>query len=104
MVADGDVKKRDFTHVQDVIRANILAMDSSKVGHAEVINIGTGKNYTIKELTEMFGGPVEIIPPKPGETVIHLADNTKARELLGWSPTITLPEGVAELKKLHGLA
>ncbi len=40
MVADGDVIKRDFTHVRDVIRANILAMDSSKVGRAEVINIG----------------------------------------------------------------
>lgn len=104
MVADGDKKTRDFTHVRDVVRANILAMESDKVGKAEVINVGTGKNYTVKELAEMFGGPITTIPPRPGETIVTLADNRKAKELLGWEPTIGLPEGVAELKKLHGLA
>ena len=103
MVADGDKKTRDFTHVRDVVRANILAMESDRVGKAEIINIGTGKNYTIKELAEMFGGPIQIIPPKPGETVITLADNRKAKELLGWEPTVNLRDGVAEVKKLHGL-
>lgn len=104
MVADGEAKTRDFTHVRDIVRANILAMESEKVGGAEVINIGTGKNYTIKDLADMFGGPIQVIPARPGETVTTLADNSIARELLGWSPTISLPEGVAELKKLHGLA
>ena len=103
MVADGDKKTRDFTHVRDVVRANILAMESDRVGKAEIINIGTGKNYTIKELAEMFGGPIQIISPKPGETVITLADNRKAKELLGWEPTVNLRDGVAEVKKLHGL-
>ena len=103
MVADGEKKTRDFTNVKDVVRANILAMESPKVGKAEIINIGTGKNYTVKELAEMFGGPIQIIPARPGETVITLADNSKARELFGWEPTVSLPEGVAELKKLHGL-
>lgn len=103
MVADGEQKTRDFTNVKDIVRANILAMESPKVGHAEIINIGTGKNYTIKELANMFGGPIQVVPAKPGETVITLADNSKARELLGWEPTISLTEGVAELKKLHGL-
>ncbi len=103
MVADGEKKTRDFTNVKDVVRANILAMESPKVGKAEIINIGTGKNYTAKELAEMFGGPIQIIPARPGETVITLADNSKARELFGWEPTVSLPEGVAELKKLHGL-
>ncbi|KKT28720.1 MAG: Nucleotide sugar epimerase [Parcubacteria group bacterium GW2011_GWC1_44_10] len=55
MVADGEKKTRDFTHVRDVVRANILAMESTKVGKAEIINIGTGKNYSITELTDMFG-------------------------------------------------
>lgn len=103
MVADGEQKTRDFTHVRDVVRANILAMESPKVGSAEIINIGTGKNYTIKELADMFGGPIQVIPAKPGETVITLADNSCARAFLGWEPTVFLPEGVAELKKLHGL-
>ena len=103
MVADGDKKTRDFTHVRDVVRANILAMESPKAGHAEIINIGTGTNYTIKELADMFGGPIQVVPAKPGETVITLADNSKAKELLGWEPTISLAEGMVELKKLHGL-
>lgn len=104
MVADGDKKTRDFTHVRDVVRANLLAMESEKVGNAEIINIGTGKNYTIKELAEMFGGPIKAIPPRPGETAITLADNRKAKELLGWEPSVDLRQGVEELKKLHGLA
>lgn len=104
MVADGAKKTRDFTNVKDVVRANILAMESPRVGKAEIINIGTGKNYTIKELSDMFNGPIQVIPARPGETVITLADNSRAKELLGWEPTISLPEGVAELKKLHGLA
>src|SRR3989338_6180394 len=104
IVADGGEKTRDFTHVRDVVRANILAMGSDKVGKAEIINIGTGKNYSIKELAEMFRGPIEVIPPRPGETVTTLADNKKAKELLGWEPTVDLPSGVEELKKLHGLA
>ena len=104
IVADGEKKTRDFTNVKDVVRANILAMESPKVGYAEIINIGTGKNYTIKELSDMFSGPIQVIPARAGETVITLADNSRAKELLGWMPTISLPDGVAELKKLHGLA
>ncbi|OGF62511.1 hypothetical protein A2926_03560 [Candidatus Giovannonibacteria bacterium RIFCSPLOWO2_01_FULL_44_40] len=103
MVADGEQKTRDFTHVRDVARANILAMESDRVGKAEIINIGTGKNYTIKELADMFSGPIQVIPARPGETVTTLADNSRAKELLGWEPTISLSEGIAELKKLHGL-
>lgn len=103
MVADGDKKTRDFTHVRDIVRANILAMESDKVDKAEIINIGTGKNYTIKELAGMFGGPIEVIPPRPGETVITLADNRKAKELLGWEPTVDLRDGIAETKKLCGI-
>lgn len=103
IVADGDKKTRDFTHVRDVVRANILAMESPKVGKAEIINIGTGKNYTIKELADMFGGPIQIIPPRPGETAITLADNRKAKELLGWESVVDLKDGVVEVKKLHGL-
>lgn len=104
MVADGDKKTRDFTYVSDIVRANVLAGKSDKVGRAEIINVGTGKHYTIKELAAMFGGPIEVIPARPGETVTTLADNTRARELLGWSPEVSLAEGVAKVKKLHGLA
>jgi len=52
IVGDGGIQ-RDFTHVSDVVKANILAAKSSRVGKGEVINIGTGKNYSINEVASM---------------------------------------------------
>jgi nucleoside-diphosphate-sugar epimerase len=99
---DGTVT-RDFTHVSDVVNANMLAAESAKVGKGEVLNIGAGRNVTIQYLAEMFGGPIEYGPPRI-EAHDSLADNRKARELLGWEPKVTLEEGVAELKKMEGLS
>ncbi|MDB5187783.1 MAG: hypothetical protein JWO50_303 [Candidatus Kaiserbacteria bacterium] len=99
---DGTVT-RDFTHVRDVVQANILAGESAHVGKGEVINIGAGRNITINYLASLFGG--EVVYDKPRiEAHDSCADNTKARELLGWSPTISVEEGVAELKKEFGVA
>ncbi len=98
---DGE-NRRDYTSVVDVVRANILAANSSKVGRGEVINIGRGHNYSINEVAEMFGGPTINIEPRiePKET---LADNALAKELLGWEPTINLPEWLEGYKKEIGL-
>ena len=101
IVGDGG-QSRDFTHVKDVARANILAMTSDKVGAGEVINIGGGQNRTIKELAEMIGGLVEYLPPRI-EVRHSLADITKAKKLLGWMPEISFKDGVAELKKVFGV-
>lgn len=90
---------RDFTHVRDVVRANILAAESEKVGRGEVINIGAGRNISVNRLAEIIGGEVEYLEPRL-EPHDALADNRKARELLGWEPTIMLEEGIAELKKI----
>jgi len=99
---DGTVT-RDFTHVSDVVRANLLAAESANVGKGEVINIGAGRNVTIQYLAEMFGGPIEYAAPRI-EAHDSLADNKKAKELLGWVPQVTLEDGIAELKKEMGLA
>lgn len=85
------------THVADVVRANILAMESDKVGKGEVINIGGGKNHSVNEIAEMVGGEAIHIPARPGEMQDTLADITKAKELLGWQPEITLEEGIKNL-------
>lgn len=98
---DGTIT-RDYTHVRDVVRANILAADSSKVGKGEVINIGAGRNVTIRFLAELIGGEITYGPPRI-EAHDSQADNRKAKELLGWEPTIMLEEGVAELKKEFGI-
>lgn len=94
---------RDFTHVADVVKANLLAAESAKVGKGEVINIGAGKNRTVNELAAAVGGPT-VNEPERLEPAHALADNRKAKELLGWEPSISLEDGVAELKKAAGLA
>ncbi len=94
---DGKIT-RDFTHVDDVVRANMLAAESPSVGKGEVINIGAGRNISIKALADMFGGEIKYGPARI-EAHDSLADNRKAKELLGWEPMIKLEDGIAALKK-----
>ncbi|KKS33622.1 MAG: Nucleotide sugar epimerase [Parcubacteria group bacterium GW2011_GWC2_42_12] len=101
ITGDGN-NRRDYTSVIDVVRANILAAKSDKVGHGEVINIGRGSNFSVNELAAMIGGPVKHIEPRiePKET---LADNSLAKKLLGWQPTVDLSEWLKGYKKEIGL-
>jgi UDP-glucose 4-epimerase len=103
MTITGDgTQTRDLVHVRDVVRANLLAAQSDRVGKGETINIGTGQNASIKRIAELIGGPTEYIAPRfePHDT---LADISRAKELLGWEPQVALEEGIAELKTLNTL-
>jgi len=97
ITGDGE-QRRDFTYVGDVARANILAMESKNVGKGEVINIGNGENRSVNQLADLMGGPRVYVDPviEPRET---LADNTKAKKLLGWEPRMTLEEWIPKYKK-----
>jgi nucleoside-diphosphate-sugar epimerase len=94
---------RDYTHVADVVEANILAMSSNKVGHGEVINIGNHDPHSVNELAELIGGEKISIPDRPGDPRKTDADNTKAKQLFGWEPKIGLEEGIRELKEEWGI-
>lgn len=94
---------RDYTNYKDIVRANLLAMESPKVGKGEVINIGAGKNISINDLAALIGGPV-VHEPERLEPSHTLADIRKAKELLGWEPHIVREEGIAEMKASYGLA
>lgn len=96
ITGDGS-QTRDFTHVRDVVRANLLAAESAKVGKGEIINIGAGKNMSINDLAKLIGGPVEHIAPRvePHDTC---AGNKLAKQLLDWEPAVSLEDGIAELK------
>lgn len=97
IVGDGS-QTRDFTFISDVVRANILASQSPKVGKGEVLNIGAGQNYSVNEIAKRLGGEVEYIAPRiePHDT---LADIMKARNLLGWQPQVNLEEGLKKTVK-----
>jgi UDP-glucose 4-epimerase len=87
-------QRRDFTHVNDVIEANILAMTNGTPG--ELYNVGTGKNYSVLELAKMISNEIEFIPPRPGESRISLADPHKTIYSLGWKPTTKLEDYIKE--------
>ena len=98
---DGN-QRRDFTHVKDIARANLLAMISKKVGQGEVINIGNNDNRSVNEIAQMIGGKTVNVDPvvEPRAT---LADNTKAKKLLGWKPKVIIEDWVPKYKKDLGI-
>ena len=80
---DGN-KKRDFTHVKDIINGLISIMKQKSYGN--IFEFGKGKNYSINEVAKMF----KIVPMykenKPGEAQETLADYSLAKHKLGWEP------------------
>ena len=96
ITGDGE-QTRDFTHVSDVARANILAMESEKVGSGEGINIGGGHNYSINAIAALISSQTAHIPLPAGEMRDTLADVAKAQALLGWQPEIKLEDGIKDL-------
>lgn len=88
VVGDGS-QRRDFTHISDVVQANILASEI-KDGFGEVYNIGYGSNYSILEIANMISNDVKFIPPRVGEVQETLASNAKFKELTGWTPKVPL--------------
>lgn len=93
---------RDYVHVDDVVRANLLAAESNNVGKGEVLNIGTGHEVSVQELAQMVGGEVTYSAARlePARACAH---NARARTLLNWEPTISLKEGIVALKEEMGL-
>ena len=103
MTINGDGnQRRDFTYVGDVVRANILAGTLPTVGNGEVINIGNGDNRSVNEVATLLGGS-RTHRAAVQEPFATLADNTKAKELLGWTPTQNFEEWVTKWKKDLGL-
>lgn len=98
---DGE-QRRDFVYVGDVVEANWLAATHKTLLNGEVFNIGSGINYSVNEIADMMRGEKTYGYPRiePKET---LADNTKARTILGWTPTDNLSNWICQYKKDLGI-
>ena len=94
---DGE-QTRDFTHVRDVVAANVLAMDC-EVADGRAINIGRGENVSINRIAKMIGGAVVHREARAGDMRDTLADRTQAERVLGWTPQVSIEAGIAELLK-----
>lgn len=93
VVGDGE-QRRDFTNVSDVVQANILAATADIPARffGTIFNIGTGKNYSVNEIVDMYNHPSINIPPRLGEARETLANNFKAVNILGWQPKVALKD------------
>jgi len=83
---------RDFTYVDDVVNACILAME--KPVENEIINVCNGESVSINKLADLIGGEKQYLPERKGDVKNTLGDNKKARNLLDWKPKISLEEGL----------
>jgi len=88
IVGDG-LQRRDFTHVKDVVRANLLASKTTdERAFGQVFNVGAGENYSILELARLIGGVYSLGAERLGEAKETLACIDKGNDILGWSPTV----------------
>jgi UDP-glucose 4-epimerase len=97
IVGDGE-QRRDFTHVSDVVQANILAatVDADKEVYGLVYNVGNGVNYSINEIADSISDNQINIPPRVGESRITLANNSRLKTTFGWEPKVNLMEWISE--------
>ena len=96
---DGD-KTRDYVYIDDVVRANLLALDIENAHPNPIFNLGTGIETTLNTLYEKIAGllgreadPI-YYPDRPGEQIRYCLDNSKACEHLHWEPRIALEQGL----------
>ncbi len=109
IVGDGE-QKRDFTHVDDIVDglyriglSNFYAgeADFQRPSSIEAWELGTGVNYSIKELAEAFqhktGCPIKYISDQPGNYRKTLCTDTTAQDILGWEPQDRLLDYIQNL-------
>jgi nucleoside-diphosphate-sugar epimerase len=92
---DGE-QTRDFTHVSDIVSANIAAMDAP-IADGRAINVGAGRNVSINRVADLIGGPRVRLTGRQGDMRNTLADTSEASRILGWRPQVMVEEGISRL-------
>ena len=93
---------RDYVHVVDLAQAHLLALDALKSGVHEIINLGSGGGYSVKEVVDcasrIVGSEIPRIdaPRRDGDPAILIASIEKAKEILGWEPTRNLEAMISD--------
>ncbi len=97
---------RDYVHVWDLARAHVAAVErfddvlAAEDAPRAIVNVGTGSGVTVRELVaafeKVYGAevPVTEAPPRPGDAVGAFANVDKARDVLGWSSSLSLEQAI----------
>ena len=92
----GGEQRRDFVHVRDIVSANLAALKSDV--HGEVFNVGSGTSISVKELADMISPEQVHTEGRKGDSLATLADISKIKAALGWSPQVSFAQGLKELR------
>jgi len=97
--------RRDFTYVSDTVDGFLKIAETPGI-EGQTFNLGTGQDVSINDLVslifELIGKPIRVeqetgrLRPPKSEVLRLLSDNRKARQVLGWAPTVTLRDGLTQ--------
>ncbi len=104
---------RDFIHICDLATAHVKALEYEPNQSPDIINVGTGEGVSVLQLVGMFQDvtgiqlPVEYTQRRHGDVEQVWADNTKAKQVLGWQPCYTIQDALLSAwnweKKIRGI-
>ena len=101
---DGE-QTRDFVHVSDIVRANLLALENDGADY-QAVNVGTGRATSVRQVAELLSDglgkyiePAIVAKYREGDIRHCVADISRARQQLGYSPKVSLEQGIPELLK-----
>ena len=101
IVGDG-LQIRDFTHINDVVNANILCMKEDSSLNGEIFNIGGAKPISILSLASLISENHIFTPKREKESMYSAGNYNKAKKMLGWTPQHALDNYISESLKKHG--
>lgn len=103
LIFEDGMQKRDFVHVSDIVRANVLAIQCD-TADSDYINIGTGAPVTVNDVANVLAhalgkdiAPVTLAKFREGDIRHCSADIAKASKLLGYAPQVSFEQGMNEL-------
>ncbi len=105
LVFEDGCQSRDFIHVQDIVRANILALEKKEADY-QVFNVGTGRSLTLLEMCDVLQkvlkkkiAPQSVRRFREGDIRHCYAETTRAEKVLGFKAAISFEEGIEDLMK-----
>ncbi|MFM2125300.1 MAG: hypothetical protein RL328_1751 [Acidobacteriota bacterium] len=94
---------RDYTHVSDLARAHVLALEYLRQGgESTALNLGTGRGYSVMQVVDAVSAassqqvPVKLKPRRAGDPASLVADASRARQVLGWTPEFQTLDRIVE--------
>ncbi len=98
LIIHGDgSQRRDFVHVSDIARANIMAYESPV--RSAIFNVGSGTNISIKELADLISANQRHEERRKGDANETLADISRIKKAFDWQPTVNFTEGLLDMKE-----